>query len=34
LAAIGVVLRYLPHDLTHEAEVLQPEDGLALALVE
>jgi EmrB/QacA subfamily drug resistance transporter len=34
LTAVGVVLRYLPHTLTGEAEVLQPEDGLALALVE
>jgi EmrB/QacA subfamily drug resistance transporter len=34
LAAVGVVLRYLPHELTGEAEVMQPEDGLALALVE
>ena len=34
LTAVGVVLRYLPHTLTGKAEVLQPEDGLALALVE
>ncbi len=34
LAAVGVVLRFLPHTLHGEAEVLQPEDGLALALVE
>ena len=34
LTAVGVVLRYLPHSLTGESEVLQPDDGLALALVE
>ena len=34
LTAVGVVLRYLPHQLAGEAEVLQPEDGLALALVD
>jgi len=34
LTAVGVVLRYLPHTLTGKAEVLQPDDGLALALVD
>jgi EmrB/QacA subfamily drug resistance transporter len=34
LTAAGVVFRNLPHTLTGEAEVLQPEDGLSLALVE
>jgi EmrB/QacA subfamily drug resistance transporter len=34
LTAAGVVLRYLPRSLHGEADVLQPDDGLALALVE
>jgi hypothetical protein len=34
VTAAGVVYRYLPHKMTGESEVLQPEDGLALALVE
>jgi EmrB/QacA subfamily drug resistance transporter len=34
LTAAGVVYRYLPHEMTGSAEVLQPDDGLALALVE
>jgi MFS transporter, DHA2 family, multidrug resistance protein len=34
LTAAGIVLRYLPRHLTGEAEVLQADDGLALALVD
>jgi Na+/melibiose symporter-like transporter len=34
LTAAGVVLRYLPRRLTGEPDVLQADDGLALALVE
>ena len=32
--AAGVVFRYLPHRMGGEIEVLQPDDGLALALVD
>jgi Na+/melibiose symporter-like transporter len=34
ITAIGVVLRNLPHTMGGEGEVLQPEDGLALAHVD
>ncbi|MBV8296494.1 MAG: MFS transporter [Acidimicrobiia bacterium] len=34
VTAAGVVYRNLPHKMGGEAELLQPEDGLALALVE
>jgi Na+/melibiose symporter-like transporter len=34
VTAAGVVYRYLPRKVAGEAQVLQPEDGLALALVE
>lgn len=34
VTAVGVVLRYLPHTMSGESEVLQPDDGLALALVD
>jgi len=34
VTAAGVVYRNLPHTMGGEVEVLQPEDGLALALVE
>ncbi|MBV8981549.1 MAG: MFS transporter [Acidimicrobiia bacterium] len=34
LTATGVVLRYLPHKMSGEGDVLQPDDGLALALVD
>ena len=34
VTAAGVVYRNLPHRMAGEPEVLQPEDGLALALVE